>query len=466
MPRNWIVFNGKAGEAWVNDTGRTCYQFFCRWQNTCGVCAQNDHAISPRPWPILLHRGCNCWQVPIRPGGKGDPFVDFREVFKALPESERRRAIGASNWRLIEAGKVKWEDVVTPGRVRPLTEVIRREQLTREDLKKAGIKVEDRFIKRVFDVLESPEQVAIRERRQEILERLKRAGMDREATIKLIGEGIVGRVGVGSKGVTVIGGGIPRADIIELVKAARIARGLAPPPVVLPAEPKLPTYGESKAEVVGFDGDPKKLSEALGAAKEVLGRDVTPSDLASLAGAPDGAKVQVEAVANGVYIHFEAEGVTSARRLRIGEDGKPEIYNGFLEVAEAQRGKGIGRQILGRQIEQSQRLGIARMQTLAGGDAESAEAGQMNGYMVWPKFGYDGRLDEEHLDALPAQFRGVETIQELYSTREGRQAWERHGSAIHLEFDLSPDSDSLEIWNEYQREKERRKGQQGQGGLW
>jgi hypothetical protein len=48
-------------------------------------------------------------------------------------------AVGRSNDRLLRAGLVAWDDVVTPERVRDLWEVVRRRQLTVEQLRKAGV---------------------------------------------------------------------------------------------------------------------------------------------------------------------------------------------------------------------------------------------------------------------------------------------------------------------------------------
>lgn len=57
-----------------------------------------------------------------------------------MSEDQRREAVGASNYKLLKAGVIKWDDVVTNTRVRSLREVVARKKLTMPALQAAGVK--------------------------------------------------------------------------------------------------------------------------------------------------------------------------------------------------------------------------------------------------------------------------------------------------------------------------------------
>lgn len=73
------------------------------------------------------------------PGAEAEPFLDFREEIRQLDKAQQRRVIGAANWRLVEAGVVPWEDVVTRQRIKTFREVVALKKLTVEQLRKVGI---------------------------------------------------------------------------------------------------------------------------------------------------------------------------------------------------------------------------------------------------------------------------------------------------------------------------------------
>ena len=119
-----VIFNGEPGSVWVNDTDKVRYQFVCSLINTCGACLQYHLAIGGW-WPIPIHHRCRCTQRPIAVGTAAPhPFVDFRELLDSMPHSQQVAAIGASNYRLLQAGVVKWGEIVTKYRVRTLREVL------------------------------------------------------------------------------------------------------------------------------------------------------------------------------------------------------------------------------------------------------------------------------------------------------------------------------------------------------
>lgn len=194
MPR--VVFNGEPGDVWTNETGRAQYQFVARLSNTCGVCFQYHLAISSS-WPIPLHRGCRCTQVLIVPGEDARPFVDFRATLGGLGPDQQAAAVGTSNWKLIQSGAVRWEDVVTTTRVRDLREVVSRQQLSVARMRKAG--VSRSVAVRAYETVNTPAHELADRRRAELVEKLKKAGLSHEQVGGAVAEKLAARVRVGPK---------------------------------------------------------------------------------------------------------------------------------------------------------------------------------------------------------------------------------------------------------------------------
>jgi hypothetical protein len=143
------ILNGTPGERWENTTGKVRFQLLVSWQNSCGRCIQWDRAISTSKWPTPFHRLCACKQIPIYPGKEGLPFVDFREEIDKLPEYRKQHIIGKAALRLVEKHVLRWPDVVTANRIKPISEIVARHKLTVEKMVAAG--VDRRTAQRAFD---------------------------------------------------------------------------------------------------------------------------------------------------------------------------------------------------------------------------------------------------------------------------------------------------------------------------
>ncbi len=132
------LVQGEPGAKWTNDRARVHFQLIVDWSTCCGLCAQFDHKIGPY-WPIPFHPNCRCRQLPIPPGGESRPFVDFGVKIAAIKPAAQARICGRSNLKLIEAGVVKWTDVVTSNRIRSLREVVARGKISVETMTRAGV---------------------------------------------------------------------------------------------------------------------------------------------------------------------------------------------------------------------------------------------------------------------------------------------------------------------------------------
>jgi hypothetical protein len=192
MSLAYIQFNGKPGETWENQGEKIVYQLLVSWHNSCGVCIQYDHAISKSSWPIPFHFSCRCHQLPVFPGKKSEPFVDYREKIQELDHGQKTRVLGASNMRLIEKGVVEWSDVVTEGRIRDFREVVHLRRLDAGALEKAG--VPKRYAEAALKAVNTPAAQAVDESRKRIIEAMRAKGYSDEQIRKLTGERLAARV--------------------------------------------------------------------------------------------------------------------------------------------------------------------------------------------------------------------------------------------------------------------------------
>ena len=92
----------------------------------------------------------------------------------------------------------------------------------------------------------------------------------------------------------------------------------------------------------------------------------------------------------------------------------------------------------------------------------------LDGYAVFPVFGFDGVLDEiaddlARLEQIKSELlsqgqtletvQQLETVQELLSFEGGREIWTRYGYALDMTFDLATDSLSWQIFMAYVESK-------------
>ena len=186
-----VTFNGKPGTTWTNDGPKVQYQLLVDWHNSCGLCAQYDHAVGPI-WPTPFHRGCRCKQKPIWPGESAVPFVDFRAKIAELDRTQQSRVVGRANLDLIESGVLQWDDVVTSNRVRTLREVVSREKLSIDAMVKAG--VQRGQAERTFEAVHTPAHQLAEDARRAALKHLADLGVGKAEVREHFGEAMASRV--------------------------------------------------------------------------------------------------------------------------------------------------------------------------------------------------------------------------------------------------------------------------------
>jgi len=203
-----VIWNGDAGDVWTNDTGQPLYQLIVSWQNTCGTCAQYDHAVGPA-WPLPFHRNCRCKQIVILPGVKARPWVDFRAQAGRLSPSQKRALIGASNWKILDRGLVSWEDIVTPYRVRDFREVVALKKLSLKSLTDAGVK--PGIAQRALAAVNTPAHQLVQSVRTQLLANLTGVGLAPSQIAALSAPALAARLGIRE-------GAKPRGKVTRVVR--------------------------------------------------------------------------------------------------------------------------------------------------------------------------------------------------------------------------------------------------------
>jgi predicted N-acetyltransferase YhbS len=151
------------------------------------------------------------------------------------------------------------------------------------------------------------------------------------------------------------------------------------------------------------------------------------NELADLVGASGEAKVTAGITAGGkVYARATARDYSAS----ISIQSKTTLRITALDVPIDRQGKGIGREVVTGMIDKAKSAGFRRV-TL-----EASRAPGDIGYMVWPKFGFDGPLPAAIRGRLPEAFRGARTLGELLKMPGGRAWWQEHGVTIELSLEL------------------------------
>lgn len=186
-----LIIGGNPGSRYTNTTGKVLYQLIVQFDSSCGVCVQYANKVGDS-WPIPFHRGCRCTQRPIYPGQTSEPFLDFREEIRKLDIAQQNRVMGAANYRLVESGVVKYEDVVTERRVRNLREVVARQKLTVDQMTRAGVPKRD--ASEAYNAVHTGTHTATEQRRQQLIDKLMSAGYTGDQIKTTVGQQLATRL--------------------------------------------------------------------------------------------------------------------------------------------------------------------------------------------------------------------------------------------------------------------------------
>jgi hypothetical protein len=207
---------------------------------------------------------------------------------------------------------------------------------------------------------------------------------------------------------------------------------------------------------IAFNGHHKIKSPAQ---YRIGGRVFTTAELGRLSAAPDGTEL--------TFISDQSRIAIVGENRRYFEDGKPirrnlvntpsglVIVNVQLEIKPEFRRSGVGFNMLKYQIEAARQLKVENIACLAArwGKDENYQRVELDGYMVWPKLGFDGPIPDAVRPLLGSTFQQLDTIQQLVQADGGWKEWKQHGAAAHLTFDVASGSVHSEFFAAYGQKK-------------
>lgn len=182
----------------------------------------------------------------------------------------------------------------------------------------------------------------------------------------------------------------------------------------------------------------------------------TNSHLARLSGAPEGTKFTFAMTHGGFFIRgsheeFFEPGKPMERLLLNTHETGLTLYNVQFHLKPEYCRNGAGFQMLRNQIEACQELQVPTIACLAGrwGKDDDGKRVPLDGYVVWPKLGFDGPIPEAVLGKLSPEFARLQNVQALIATPEGLAEWIAHGDSCRLTFDVRPGSMNLKNFIDY-----------------
>jgi len=204
---------------------------------------------------------------------------------------------------------------------------------------------------------------------------------------------------------------------------------------------------KSRAKVAFYYGEKRDVLRTAG---RILGRRLETWQYAGLAGAPDGALVELGTYRRQLLLEMGDPAANRYRAFfllrRVGS-ALVLVNDSFRIHAESMRRKGFATRVLHRQLANAACLGVARIETKAG-----RRCGE-NGYYTWPRLGFDGLLSQRTVRKLPLGFEHAQTVLDLMACEKGRLWWSEHGETIRVAFDLGAGSRSRDVFTRYTHEK-------------
>ena len=167
------------------------------------------------------------------------------------------------------------------------------------------------------------------------------------------------------------------------------------------------------------------------------------AEIAQLAGALDGARVDVSVRRVGLFLAvahpwFECY-ETSIRRDRNGD-----LYAYIHDVRKHTREpREIAIKAFLRQVTAARKLGLKRFELYAAGTAADTK---FSGYRFWPRLGFNAALYDFELNDLPPSLIEAGNLNDLMQRPLGYEWWKRKGSERSMIFDLAAESAMMKVF--------------------
>ena len=185
--------------------------------------------------------------------------------------------------------------------------------------------------------------------------------------------------------------------------------------------------------------------------QSLFGFALTEEEVGFLAGALDGAEVIVSVRKVGLYLEVKDAGRFESYETSVRRDGDGGLWAYIHEVRTAPglRGKGLGIRAFMRQVQAAQALRLTRFELWAAGHPGDQTH---NGWLTWPKFGFDALLNRLDLAALPRAYAGARTLNDIMRLK-AHAWWAKQGAERAMIFYLHDDSSMMEQFRRYLNEK-------------
>ncbi len=180
--------------------------------------------------------------------------------------------------------------------------------------------------------------------------------------------------------------------------------------------------------------------------QQIFGRPLEVWEYTGLSGAPNEAVVHVGVLPAGLVLEFRPPHTDDyfARRVVYRVPSGPVLIDDGLRIfRQAMHRHGLGLRIYLRQVLHASILGVRHIRAFA------TRGLYENGYYTWPRYGFDGPLPAEVLRRLPRTLSLARSVLDLMETEPGRRWWQKHGTSVAVQFDLSPSSRSWQVFSQY-----------------
>ena len=194
---------------------------------------------------------------------------------------------------------------------------------------------------------------------------------------------------------------------------------------------------------------PKENAKAAAEFFKTKGIDIDPNQLAILGGQGNDTETEIRINKDDETYAIKIDikdGYKSERSLQVDFEGDVVMKNNWFKVYDT--GKGLGTEIFARQVQALRAAGVKKIKCLA------ARSGEMNGYITWAKFGYDGDIPDEYLDGIEEEFgTRITQMSDLIQTAGGKEWWQEYGGDWYATFDLDPNSYSSRHFENYMKKR-------------
>jgi hypothetical protein len=188
-------------------------------------------------------------------------------------------------------------------------------------------------------------------------------------------------------------------------------------------------------------------------AEKLFGFRPADDDLASLAGALDGATVNVSVRVKKSWLYLAVDDPTrfEVYETSVRRDAADALFAYIHEVrvAAGQGGQGLGIRAFQRQVRGAKSLGIEYFKLWAAGDYFDQAN---NGYYTWARFGFDAPLTTQQRQLRTADLLGATNVNTVILQKR-QDWWRRYGYDAEMYFDLAEGSAMMNVFRKYLADK-------------